>query len=77
MYYKRTPEQIEVQVKKILTSNLKDKVIREQIRWSLGTMFPADMVRLTIRVQTLRRYRKDEYKNFSFHKLIDALEGDK
>ena len=77
MHYIRTPEQIEIQVKKILTCNLKDKVIREQIRWSLRTMFPADMVRLTTRIHALHKYRKDEYKNFSFHKLIDALEGDK
>jgi len=38
-------------------------------------MFPADMVRLVVRIETLRKYGKKEYKDFSFHKLIDVLEG--
>jgi len=76
MQYIRTPKQIDLQAEKILNNNLKDKVIREQIRWSCKTMFPADMVRLVVRLHTLHKYDK-RYTKFSFHKLIDALEGDK
>jgi len=75
MCYKRTLSQIDILAKKIMTSNLKDKVIREQINWSFKTLFPSDSVRLVTKLHTMRSYGKAEYKGFSFHKLIDLLEG--